>query len=312
MKKIRIGTRNSQLALWQANTVRDGLLQHYPGIDVELVGIISEGDRTLDIPLHQAGGKGLFLKELESALVAGEIDLAVHSMKDVTVKLPDGLHIPVLCPREDARDAFVSNQYDSLDDLPKSAVVGTCSLRRQCQVRARYPHLELKNLRGNVNTRLGKLDAGQFDAVILAAAGLKRLGMSSRIRQFISPDVCLPAVGQGIVGVECRVDDDEINGFIRVLNDDDSSIQVGAERQVNTILDGGCHAPLAVYAEPVVENGQKKMRLRALVGRIDGSVILRSDKYGAYSATTSLGFEVATDLLDQGAAEIISAIDEGS
>ena len=310
MKKIRIGTRNSELALWQANYVRDALVGLHPGLDVELVGILSEGDRTLDIPLHQAGGKGLFLKELESALATGHIDLAVHSMKDVTITLPHGLHIPVVCPREDPRDAFVSNRYNLLDELPPGAVVGTCSLRRQCQIRAGYPHLVLENLRGNVNTRLAKMDSGMYDAIILATAGLIRLGMDSRISQIISPEICLPAVGQGIVGIECREDEVEVNQLIAPLNDNDASIRVAAERQANAVLGGGCHAPIAVFSELVNHPGRREMRIRGMVGSIDGSIILRSEKSGPYSRDSSLGTEVANHLLDQGAGNILVAIDE--
>ena len=228
--RVRIGTRKSQLALWQANFVRDGLMKHHPELEIELVKIVSEGDRTLDVPLSQVGGKGLFLKELEQSLLQGEIDIAVHSMKDVTVVLPEGLHIPVYCPREDPHDAFVSNSYGSLDDMPDGAVVGTCSLRRQSQIQAAFAGLVMKNLRGNVNTRLQRLDDGDYDAIILASSGLKRLGFEDRIRSNISSEICLPAVGQGVVGIECRIDDDRMHQLLAPLNCVESEIRVRAER----------------------------------------------------------------------------------
>ena len=305
MTTIKIGTRSSQLAVWQAYYVRDRLLSACDDIQVELVEIVSEGDRTLDIPLHQAGGKGLFLKELEAALLDGSIDLAVHSMKDVTVALPSGLHIPVVCEREDPRDAFVCNHVDSLDGLADEAVVGTCSLRRQCQILAAYPHLRMKNLRGNVNTRLRKLDDGEYDAIVLAAAGLIRLNMHNRIAQFIETDICLPAVGQGIVGIECREDNDQVNQLIAPLNDLNAEIRCRCERAANSRLDGGCHAPVAVYSE-ILENGE--MDIRGLVGSLDGTCILRAQKTGMVSEPEALGIAVADDLLDQGAEKMLKSI----
>lgn len=305
MTTIKIGTRNSQLALWQAYYVRDRLIEQHPDVKVELVEILSEGDRTLDIPLHQAGGKGLFLKELETALLDGAIDLAVHSMKDVTVNLPAGLHIPVYCERGNPLDAFVSNSASSLDELSPGSVVGTCSLRRQCQIRAAYPDLELKNLRGNVNTRLRKLDGGEYDAIILAAAGLIRLEMQSRIAQLIESDLSLPAVGQGIVGIECRQGDEVVNRLIKPLNSVESEIRCLCERAANARLDGGCHAPIAVYSEIIDSN---RLRMRGLVGSIDGVTILRAERTGDISSPEALGVAVADDLLDQGAADILKSI----
>lgn len=308
MKTVRIGTRASQLALWQANYAKRILLERYPDLDVKLVEMVSEGDRTLDIPLHQAGGKGLFLKELELALLEEQIDLAVHSMKDVTVGLPDGLHIPVMCTRDDPRDAWVSNRFPSLDALPEGAVVGTCSLRRRCQIQARYPQLVLENLRGNVNTRLAKLDAGAFDGIILAAAGLKRLGMSARIAQTIDPQVCLPAVGQGVIGIECRTGDREINALIKPLCDPDAFLRVTTERAANAMLDGGCHAPVAVYSE-ILEGRQRLLRVRGRIGTLDGSRILASERTGPCLTDNDLGRQIAQDLLDQGARAIIDSVD---
>ena len=302
MKLVRIGTRNSQLALWQAEFVRAAILKAHPDCRVELVEILSEGDRTLDIPLYNAGGKGLFLKELETALLDGSIDLAVHSMKDVTVSLPDGLAIPVVCEREDPRDAFVSNRYASFNELPPGARVGTCSLRRKCQLAEARPDLELANLRGNVNTRLAKLDAGEYDAIILAAAGLIRLDMAERIAEALAPSFSLPAVGQGIVGIECRQDDTVMRDIIAPLNSSRSQVMVRAEREVNRILEGGCHAPLASFAEI---DGQD-LRLRGLVGTVDGTRVLRSDHNGTVDNPEALGERVARELIAQGALEIIA------
>ncbi len=304
MAVIRIGTRTSQLALWQANHVREALLSTRQGLRVELVEIISAGDKTLDVPLSRVGGKGLFLKELESALLDREIDLAVHSMKDVTVELPEGLHIPVYCSREDSRDALVSNKFSGLDELPEGAIVGTCSLRRQCQIKANYPHLQLKNLRGNVNTRLQKLDSGLYDAIVLAVAGLKRLGMEDRIAQVIPTSICLPAVGQGVVGIECRVDDTDIHPLILPLNDPQSATETRAERTANEKIGGGCHVPVAFHCE----RSDQRLTLRGLVGEPDGSRVLRSEKRGSVSDPVQLGIAVAEDLVDQGAKDILDRV----
>lgn len=304
MTVIRIGTRTSQLALWQANHVREALLSTGQGLRVELVEIISEGDKTLDVPLSRVGGKGLFLKELEIALLDRKIDLAVHSMKDVTVELPEGLHIPVCCSREDPRDALVSNKFSYLDELPEGAIVGTCSLRRQCQIKANYPHLQLKNLRGNVNTRLQKLDSGLYDAIVLAVAGLKRLGMEDRIAQVIPTSICLPAVGQGVVGIECRVDDVDIHSLILPLNDPQSATETLAERTANEKIGGGCHVPVAFHCE----RPDQRLTLRGLVGEPDGSRVLRSEKQGSVSDPVQLGIAVAEDLVDQGAKDILDRV----
>ena len=314
MKTVRIGTRKSPLALWQANHVCDALLVTHQDIEIELVEIVSAGDKTLDVPLSYVGGKGLFLKELESALLANQIDLAVHSMKDVPVTLPDGLHIPVVGRREDPRDAFVSNDFESLDELPAGAVVGTCSLRRQCQIRNRYPHLQMKNLRGNVNTRLSKLDDGQYAAIILAVAGLKRLQLDNRIH-VIDTAICLPAAGQGVIGIECRIDDHRINQLITPLHDSDTAIQVQAERTANQKLGGGCHAPIAVFAELLQQSdlsqeqlAQRQLKLRALVGTVDGTQILHSEITALASEPIALGFAIADDLLGRGAADMLALV----
>lgn len=305
MRTIRICTRRSPLALWQANYVKERLERLHHGLCVELKEVVSEGDRTLDIPLHQAGGKGLFLKELEMALLEGKADLAVHSMKDVTMHVPDGLKIPVVCSSEDPRDAFVSNHFASLDSMPEGGNVGTCSLRRTAQLKAAYPHLRFTNLRGNVNSRLAKLDSGRYDAIILAVAGLKRLGMESRIREAINPDICLPAVGQGVIGIECRANDAQLEDLILPMNDQDSDLRVSAERTVNAILNGGCHAPIAVFAEQSNDRGQAILRLRAMVAELDGSIILKSDHAGPHATKNALAKEVAEDLIAQGADRIL-------
>jgi hydroxymethylbilane synthase len=303
MTTIRIGTRRSQLAMWQANHVRDALCKVHPDLEVEIVGITTQGDRTLDVPLATEGGKGLFLKELEQALLTGDIDLAVHSMKDVTVSLPPGLHIPVICLREDPHDALVSNQYADLSGLPEGAVVGTCSVRRQCMLKHRFPVLRTKNLRGNVNTRLKRLDAGEYDAIILAVSGLKRLKLSARIQQIIPADLMLPAVGQGALGIECRRDNAEVNHLIAPLDHLVSHRRISAERAVNEALGGGCHVPMAAYAE-VSEN---KLHLTAQVGRIDGSELLTARATGPLSEAVPLGRAVAQDLIAQGAQQILMA-----
>lgn len=305
MDALRIATRRSPLALWQARWVAEGLERQHPGLETRLVEMITTGDRIQDRPLATAGGKGLFLKELEQGLIAGEADIAVHSMKDVTVNVPDGLCIPVLCKREDPRDAYISNRYDSLAEMPDGAIVGTSSLRRQTQVKHRYPHLNVVTLRGNVNTRLARLDNGDFDAILLAVAGLIRLEMEDRIRQRIDPGNLLPAVGQGVMGIECRGDDHRARDLIQCLNDPESEIAVTAERRVNAALEGGCQVPIAAYADKV---GPDRLRLRALVGTPDGSVLLTAEDTDNPSQADSLGRRVAQSLIDQGAKRILDSV----
>jgi len=302
---LRIATRRSPLALWQARWVASELESHHPGIETQLVEMTTSGDRIQDRPLATAGGKGLFLKELEQGLLCGEADIAVHSMKDVTVTIPQGLCIPVVCPREDPRDAYISNRYDSLDDMPPGAVVGTSSLRRQTQVKHRYPHLEVNTLRGNVNTRLAKLDRGEFDAILLAVAGLLRLEMAHRIRQHIDPASLLPAVGQGIMGIECRADDGRTRELIECLNNPDSETAITAERRVNAALDGGCQVPIAAYADIVAVD---RLRLRALVGTPDGKTLLTAEDVDAPGNADALGARVARSLIDQGARNILDKV----
>ena len=301
---LRIATRKSQLALWQAEYVRDVLLQYHPDLNVELVKMTTEGDRILDTPLAKVGGKGLFVKELENGLLNGDADIAVHSMKDVPVELPEGLHLSVICPREDPRDAFVSNEYSLFEDLPKGARLGTSSLRRQCQLAAQRPDLNIIDLRGNVNTRLQKLDDGDYDAIILAAAGLKRLGMEGRITECLSPEISLPAIGQGAVGIECRRDDDWVNELLAPLNDRDTAIRVRAERSLNHRLQGGCQVPIAGYAE--LAHGV--ILLRGLVGMVDGSQIIHGEIAGQPEDAEYLGRVLAEDLLSRGADEILESL----
>ena len=301
---LRIATRKSQLALWQANYVSSMLQHHHPDLKIELVTMTTQGDKILDTPLAKVGGKGLFVKELETGMLEGRADIAVHSMKDVPVEFPAGLHLPVICPREDPRDAFVSNTYTSLDDLPQGARLGTSSLRRQSQIAAIRPDLKIIDLRGNVNTRLQKLDDGEYDAIILAAAGLKRLEFEDRITQFIGTDVCLPAIGQGAVGIECRTDDARVNNLIAPLTDNKTLIRVIAERAMNQRLQGGCQVPIAGYAE--FERGI--IMMRGLVGSVDGKTIIRGDIAGAPEHAEELGITLAEDLLARGADKILNEL----
>lgn len=303
-KVLRIATRKSPLALWQAEYVKARLEQAHAGLSVELMGMKTKGDVILDTPLAKVGGKGLFVKELEVAMLEGRADIAVHSMKDVPVEFPEGLGLTVICEREDPRDAFVSNQYDSIDDLPQGAVLGTCSLRRQAQVRERRPDLKILDLRGNVNSRLQKLDDGQFDAIILAAAGLKRLGFDQRIRRAMEPSESLPAVGQGAVGIECRLDDVETIALLQTLSDTDTTTRVMAERAMNNRLEGGCQVPIAGYSE--LEGDQ--IWLRGLVGEPDGSNIVRHEVRGPREQAEALGTQLAEVLLQQGAGDILQSL----
>ncbi|MCG8670570.1 MAG: hydroxymethylbilane synthase [Pseudomonadales bacterium] len=301
---IRIATRKSPLALWQAEFVKAELEKHHPGLQVELLGMTTRGDKILDTPLAKVGGKGLFVKELEVAMLEKRADLAVHSMKDVPVEFPAGLGLTVICEREDPRDAFVSNQYESLDELPQGAKVGTCSLRRQCQIREKRPDLEILELRGNVNSRLAKLDDGQFDAIILATAGLKRLGFEDRIRQAIPAETSLPAVGQGAVGIECRTDDEELLALLAPLNHQETWVRVQAERAMNSRLQGGCQVPIAGYA--LLKNDE--IYMRGLVGEPDGSAVIRHEVRGAVADAAALGSELADVLLANGAKDILDKL----
>ncbi|RJX65302.1 hydroxymethylbilane synthase [Vibrio sinensis] len=301
---IRIATRKSPLALWQAHYVKNALMAAHPGLEVELVTMVTKGDIILDTPLAKVGGKGLFVKELEVAMLEGRADLAVHSMKDVPVDFPDGLGLVTICEREDPRDAFVSNTYKNIDELPQGAIVGTCSLRRQCQIKEARPDLIIKELRGNVGTRLGKLDAGEYDAIILAAAGLKRLELEERIASFIEPEQSLPAVGQGAVGIECRLDDERLRKLLAPLNHIDTEDRVKCERAMNLTLEGGCQVPIGSYSLLDEDN----IWLRALVGEPDGSLIVRGEIRGLRSEAEQLGITLANQLLDNGAREILTKL----
>ncbi|MDN0006797.1 hydroxymethylbilane synthase [Providencia stuartii] len=305
---VRIATRKSPLALWQAYFVKEKLEQFHPGLQVELVPMVTKGDIILDTPLAKVGGKGLFVKELELALLEKRADIAVHSMKDVPVEFPEGLGLVTICEREDPRDAFVSNQYDSLDALPAGSVVGTSSLRRQCQLRELRPDLVIRDLRGNVGTRLSKLDNGEYDAIILAVSGLKRLGLEARIRTALAPEQSLPAVGQGAVGIECRLDDERTRQLLEKLNDDNTSVCVLAERAMNMRLEGGCQVPIGSYA--IWQDGQ--IWLRALVGAPDGSQVIRGERLTTPEQATQAGISLAEELLDKGAREILAEVYQGN
>jgi hydroxymethylbilane synthase len=300
-KIIRIATRQSPLALWQAEHVAERLQQAFPGLKTELVKMVTRGDKILDAPLAKVGGKGLFVKELEQGMIDGIADIAVHSMKDVPVEFPEGLHLAVILNREDPTDAFVSNRYKSLAELPANARIGTSSLRRQCQIKAQFPNAEILSLRGNVNTRLAKLDADEYDAIILASAGLKRLGLGERITKGLDSTESLPAIGQGAIGIECRIDDAEIHAYLKVLHDEETSLRVRAERAMNARLNGGCQVPIAGFAEIKGD----KLWLRGLVGSPDGAKIYRAEAEASFEQAEQLGIQVANDLLAQGAEQIL-------
>ena len=305
-KKLRIATRKSPLALWQAEYVKRQLMLCHPDLQVELVAMSTRGDKLLDAPLAKVGGKGLFVKELEVAMLDGRADIAVHSMKDVPMEFPQGLDLAVICQREDPTDAFVSTKYSGLDQLPKNAIVGSSSLRRQSQIRAKFPHLTIRDLRGNVNTRLEKLDKGEYDALILASAGLIRLGMADRIASRLDIDLCLPAGGQGAVGIECRADDSDILALLAPLHHAETASCVIAERAVNRRLQGGCQVPIACFAE--IDAESQSLSLRGLVGSIDGQKILEASITGAADRAELLGESLADKLLSMGAGEILSAV----
>ncbi|MDD5632948.1 MAG: hydroxymethylbilane synthase [Methylococcales bacterium] len=303
-KIIRIATRQSPLALWQAEHVAELLVRAVPGVRMQLVKMVTRGDKILDAPLAKVGGKGLFVKELEQGMLENLADIAVHSMKDVPVDFPEGLHLAAILLREDPTDAFVSNRYSMLNELPPNARIGTSSLRRQCQIKEKLPDAEVIPLRGNVNTRLSKLDAGDYDAIILASAGLIRLGMAERITQSLDTSVSLPAIGQGAIGIECRVDDLEINEILQTLHDAGTGLCVSAERAMNARLNGGCQVPIAGFAQ--LQDGQ--IAMRGLVGNPDGSVLYRAERKGGLDQGVVIGQQIAEDLLAQGADKILQAL----
>lgn len=304
--KIIIATRESQLALWQANNVKDALEKLYPDTKVELLGMTTKGDQILNSPLSKIGGKGLFVKELEHALLEGRADIAVHSMKDVPMAFPEGLGLAVICEREDPSDAFVSNKYDNIAALPEGAVVGTSSLRRSSQLALARPDLVIKDLRGNVNTRLRKLDNDEYDAIILATAGLMRLEMTDRIKARISDLDSLPAGGQGAMGIECRSDDADMMALLAPLQHQETYYRVTAERAVNERLNGGCQAPIAAFA--LLEDDE--LYLRGLVGSVDGSVILRDELRGPKNDAHALGVQLAEKLIEAGAETLLAEINK--
>ncbi len=329
--KIIIATRGSKLALWQAEWVKAGLERINPDIDIELKKIKTTGDKILDVPLAQVGGKGLFVKEIEEAMLEGEADLAVHSMKDVPTDLPEGLHISAICKREDPRDAFIARtktvnppipplekggkggfdqkslNIKSLSDLPKGARVGTSSLRRICQLLHKRPDLKITQLRGNVDTRIRKLDEGQFDAIILATAGVKRLGKANRITEKLSTEISLPAIGQGAVGIECRIDDELTNNLLKSLDHEETSVCVRAERAFLKKLEGGCQVPIAAYAR-IRGQGSGSLFLEGLVGNLDGTILIKDSVEGKPDEARSLGTTLAEKILSLGADKILAEV----
>jgi hydroxymethylbilane synthase len=303
-KEIRIGTRASALALWQAEWVKAELEKKYPGMTVSLTKIKTTGDKILDVPLAQVGGKGLFVKEIEEAMLEGEIDIAVHSMKDVPTFFPDGLHLSCITKREDPRDALLTRNNVTFNNLPKGANVGTSSLRRQAQLMHVRPDFVIHQLRGNVDTRLRKLKEGQFDAIILAAAGVKRLGLADNVSEYIDPEISLPAIGQGALGIECRVDDRELNDLIAFFNHAETRTCVTGERALLRRLEGGCQVPIACYGQ--IKGGA--LHLTGLVGSVDGKRIIKDSLEGAPEKAEKLGVTLAEKLLSRGADVILREV----
>ena len=304
MKTLRIATRQSPLALWQAEHVKQQLQSVHQGLEIELVGMTTAGDRFLEAPLVEAGGKGLFIKELEQAIQAGKADIAVHSMKDVTIDMPDGFILPVIMKREAVQDVLISNEYRSINEIPESGVVGTSSVRRQSQLKAIRPDIIIRDLRGNVGTRLGKLDNKEYDAIILAAAGVKRLGLADRISQTIPQDIILPAIGQGAIGIECLEKADEVLELITTLNDEETSLCVSAERAMSRTLYGGCQLPIAGQA--ILDN--QTINLTGLVAKTDGSEIIKSSLSGSKLEVTEIGQKLGENLLAKGADQILKEL----
>lgn len=313
-KSIKIATRQSPLALWQAEHIKSRLENLYPDINIELLKMVTKGDKILDTPLAKIGGKGLFVKELEQAMFDGRADIAVHSLKDVPMVLPEGLTLGAYCTRAEPTDAFVSNRFSSLADLPKGSVVGTSSLRRQCQLKHHRPDLQIKTLRGNVGTRLSKLDDGDYDAIILATSGLKRIGLENRIRHEVDTNISLPAVGQGALAIECRANDQALLDLLAPFNDNNDKLCLLAERALNRHLEGGCQVPIACFA--LFNKQQNELWLRGRVGKEDGTKLLQAEKKITLVSSQneretqaeSLGITVAKELIEQGAGEILQAI----
>lgn len=306
-QKLVIASRESALAMWQAHHIQQRLQTLYPDMQVEILGMTTTGDQILDTPLATIGGKGLFVKELEQALADGRADLAVHSMKDVPMHLPEGFSLAAIGEREDPRDAFVSNLYKSLEELPAGSIVGTSSLRRQSQLKARFPHLEVASLRGNVHTRLRKLDEGQYSAIILAAAGLKRLGLEDRIAGFIAAEHSIPAVGQGALGIEINTAREDLLAVLAPLNHEDTAACVLAERALSRALAGSCQVPIGAYAQ---KQGNE-LHVVGFVASVDGKQMVRDEVRGSADKPESLGLELADRLIAQGAQPILAALDHG-
>lgn len=304
MNKLFIATRKSPLAMWQAEFVKAQLMQQHPQLAIELIGMSTQGDVLLDVPLAKIGGKGLFIKELEEQMLAGNAQLAVHSMKDLPAVLPEGFAIGAVMARHNPLDAFVSNTYASLDELPQGAIVGTSSLRRKSQLLAVRPDLQLHDLRGNIHTRMRKLDEGQYDAIILAAAGLERMDIPERIRSVIPAEVCLPAVAQGALAIEVLADDASTQGFVDCLNDESTLACVRAERAMNAALEGGCQVPIGSYA---IWQGEQ-IWLRGLVASLDGKTIIRAERKGSAADAQAMGEDLAQELLANGAKSILDVV----
>jgi hydroxymethylbilane synthase len=302
-KIIRIATRKSPLALWQANHVRGMIVKHWPAVKIELVPLVTSGDKFLNNKLDNQGGKGLFVKELEEALLAKQADIAVHSMKDVPAEFPKGLHLATICERHTPLDALLSKNFANLADLPQGAVVGTASLRRQSQLLAIRPDLSIKALRGNIQTRIAKMAAGEYDAIILAAAGLERMNIKENVKEIFTTEMMLPACGQGALGIECRVDDHDIERYIAPLHDDSTALCVQTERRVNALLGGNCHVPLAVYCSITPTN---HLLLRAKIASADGKIVMSNRQEGPCEETLSLAQRCADDLLANGAHDLLN------
>jgi hydroxymethylbilane synthase len=303
-QKIVIASRESLLAMWQAKFIQKCLGELYPQTEISILGMTTRGDQILDQSLSKIGGKGLFIKELEQALEDGRADIAVHSMKDMPMNVPEGFKLAAITEREDPRDAFVSNQYASLQELPEGSIVGTSSLRRESQLRAQFPHLKVQPLRGNVQTRLRKLDEGQYAAIILAAAGLKRLGLSDRITALLDPEQSLPAVGQGALGIECRADRDDLVQLLQPLHHMETAYCVEAERSMSRVLGGSCQVPLGAFAEIV----DGTLQLRGFVAQPDGTRIVSDALNGKPETGIKMGQELAEKLIKQGADEILASL----
>ncbi len=307
--KLIIGSRGSKLALWQANWVKEKLENLYPELKIEIEKIKTTGDKILDAPLAKIGGKGLFVKEIEEALLSGRVDIAVHSMKDVPTEIPEGLHISAICEREDPKDAFISIDGKSLRELERGAIVGTSSLRRTVQLKALRDDLSIVSLRGNVDTRLRKLKEGKFHAIVLAMAGLKRMGFEHMVTELLSEDLMIPAIGQGAIGIETRIDDDFVNELLKPLNHEETAICVLAERAFLSVVGGGCQVPLACHAKIIYGNGASLVKISGMIGDPEGKIpIIKGFREGSISQAQRLGAELARELLERGGNRIVEKV----